>query len=363
MVRRSAHLVCGMNDTPDTAAQSETGPGQPNAQLRGHLNDSVGPAERLAQLAVPQREPVVGDWFRQADLGFIYGARGLGKTWLAMFLARKCAEGASFAHWLVLKPRRVLYVDGEMPLDTLRDRDAALSNQPADGMFYFEHDTFFRLSNQALNLSNPSARAILLEKCLQDRIEILFLDNLSCLLPGANGDGANDWAELFPWLMELRHHHIAVVCIAQAGRNGFMRGVSRREDSAFWIIQLTESTAPEAEKSASFVARFVKNRNTTDADCPPLTWSFSKPNGEPKAKVSWDKPSIPDLFRQCIEDKFDSATEIAHELGISKVKVSRLATAAINEGWLQKKGRKYVKRYVYPPKRFTNLKKSPPKSS
>jgi hypothetical protein len=116
--------IAEIRDTPD-----EETPVAPDlkAELRAHFDEATCSAEMLAHVAVPPRELILGGWFKQGDLGFIYGARGLGKTWLAMLLARKCAEGGSVAEWNVHKPRRVLYVDGEMPLDGIRERQTGCS--------------------------------------------------------------------------------------------------------------------------------------------------------------------------------------------------------------------------------------------
>ena len=98
------------------------------------------------QLTVPPREPILGGWFKEGDLGFIFGARGLGKTWLSCGSCRvKCAEGGSVADWRVHSPRRVLYVDGEMSFDSIRERDTALTCALAEGMFYLQHEALFHL--------------------------------------------------------------------------------------------------------------------------------------------------------------------------------------------------------------------------
>jgi hypothetical protein len=308
-----------------------------------HFAKAICPAKNLVNIALPPREPIVGTWFQQGDLGFIYGPRGLGKTWLAMHIARQCAEGRSVADGKVHKPRRVLYVDGEMPFDGIRERDAALTTAATDGIFYLQHEALFHLTGQVLNLTSPAVQAALLEKCKQDEIEILFLDNLSCLFTGIRENDADAWELVLPWLLDLRRNRIAVVFIAHAGRNGFMRGTSRREDAAFWIIQLTEAKdAGEVQAGARFVARFVKNRNATETECPPLEWHFQLPKGETHAQVSWKKLSTSQLFRQCIEDGLTSATDIADEMGISKGQVSKLATKGIKAGWLKKDGRDYA---------------------
>ncbi len=110
-----------------------------------HFEQATCSPERLANLAVPQREPILGDWFRQGDLGFIFGARGLGKTWLAMHIARQIAEGGKVGPWKVDRPRRVLYVDGEMPLDAILQRDTALAGGTTSKMLYLQHEALFHL--------------------------------------------------------------------------------------------------------------------------------------------------------------------------------------------------------------------------
>ncbi len=300
----------------------------------------------LAGIAVPPREPVIGKWFKKGDLGFIYGPRGMGKTWLGLFLARKCAEGGgigNLAEWHIQRPHRVLYVDGEMPMDDIRQRDAALAAGAAPGLLYLQHEALFHLTGSVLNLADSPVQAAILDLCRREKIEILFLDNLSCLFSGLRENDADSWDRILPWLLEMRRNRIAVVFIAHAGRNGLMRGTSRREDAAFWIINLSEPKEPaDFQQGAKFLARFVKNRNATEGDCPTLEWTFAKPSNDPKAHVSFKRLSTADLFRQYVEDGLTAANEIAQELSISRARVSQLAAKAMKEGWLKKKGRNYM---------------------
>jgi hypothetical protein len=325
-------------DTPETDAQF--------APVEGwveHFNKAICTSSELAQLAVPPRESIMGEWFKQGDLGFVYGARGLGKTWLSLHIARQCAEGGKVSNWKVFKPRRVIYVDGEMALDGIRERDAALSTAPADGMFYLQHEALFHLTGKVLNLTNAIVQDAVSEQCQRGKIELLVLDNLSCLFTGIKENDANAWELVLPWLLELRRKRIAVIIIAHAGRNGFMRGTSRREDAAFWVIQLTEAkNACEIQNGAKFVARFVKNRNSTEAECPPLEWHFHLRKGEARASVTYRTLSTAQIFQQWIAEGLTSASDIADEMGISKGQVSKLAQRGIKEGWLQKDGREYA---------------------
>jgi putative DNA primase/helicase len=312
------------------------------AQWVGHFGRAACSAGGLAQLKIPPRDPILGSWFKEGDLGFIFAPRGLGKTWLAMLLARRCSEGGQVADWKVHNPRRVLYVDGEMPLDAIMERDLALSSAPTESLYYLQHEALFHLTGQVLNLTSPTVQEALTDHCLTARIEVLILDNLSCLFSGIKENDADDWELVLPWLLQLRRHRIAVIFIAHSGRNGFMRGTSRREDAAFWMMQLTEAKdVGEIQKAARFVCRFVKNRNSTEEECPPLEWQFIKPKAETKAVVSWKKISTHQLFRQLIDDGLTRASDIAEEMGLSIGQVSKLAKKALEAGWLQKDGRDY----------------------
>lgn len=300
-------------------------------------------ANDLPELNVPPRESILGEWFKEADLGFIYGPRGLGKTWLSMHIARQCAEGGSVADWKAHQSQRVLYVDGEMALDSIRERDVALSNVRTEGMFYLQHDALFHLTGKVLNLTNPIVQAAISEDCLRQKLNVLILDNLSCLFSGMKENDADAWEQVLPWLLELRRNRIAVIIIAHAGRNGSMRGTSRREDAANWIIKLAEAKYDgEIQSGARFVARFAKNRNATEAECPPLEWHFNLPKDETPCRVSWKKLSTEQIFRELIKDGLTNCKDLAEEMGITKGQVSKLATKAIAAGWLKKDGRDYA---------------------
>ena len=77
-------------------------------------------------------------------------------------------------------------------------------------------------------------------KMLKDGDKVVFLDNLSCLFSGVKENDADAWEVVLPWFLTLRRHRISVVVVHHSGRNKEMRGTSRREDAAFWVIRLDE---------------------------------------------------------------------------------------------------------------------------
>jgi hypothetical protein len=296
-----------------------------------HLSQSMCSSAQLQKLELAPLASILGDWFKEGDLGFIFAPRGVGKTWLAIDLAHGIAEGRNVGPWRHHGPNPTLYLDGEMPPDAVKSRDRGLGNE-TDKLVYINHEILFQRTGRVFNLADVKLQEAILELCLDFGIKVLFLDNLSTLVSGADENKGLDWEILQPWLLKLRRHKIAVVWIHHAGRNPKeMRGHSKREDSAFWVIRLERFEAAEPRIGARFIARFTKCRNTAEE---PVAheWCYA-PEGD-TTRVTFREMSHLDVFKQCVRDGLNRATDIATEMEISKGYVSKLAKKAEQAGWL-----------------------------
>lgn len=290
---------------------------------------------------IPSRQPVLGDWFMEGDLGFIYAPRGLGKTWFALGLATAVANGRAFGPWTPEAPRRVMYVDGEMPCEALDARIGGMGESKQ--LLVLNHEELFHYTGEVLNLATPPAQRALTGYLLAQGIGILFLDNLSCLFSGMKENDADDWESVLGWLLTLRRHRIAVVVVHHSGRNKeTMRGTSRREDAAFWVIRLDETLREVNRKGTTFRSMFTKDRNSR-AEQPNIEWTFITQD-DGSVTIQTKPASSLDTFRQWVSDGLTSAEDIAHEMGLSKGAISRLAKIGIEAGWLVKRGREYALR-------------------
>jgi len=92
------------------------------------LNESVVTSTQLRQLELKPRKKLLGDWFCEGDLGFLFAFRGTGKTWLALAMAKTLEKGGKLGDWQAHEPVKVLYIDGEMPPDLIRDRCTGLES-------------------------------------------------------------------------------------------------------------------------------------------------------------------------------------------------------------------------------------------
>jgi AAA domain len=309
---------------------------QPETPL---LATSILSEAEFDNLSIAERPALLGDWFKTADTGYIYGKRGLGKSWLALLIARALAEASKCGPWRARHTCRVLYVDGEMSADELRSRNQMLRGKQGEVMF-LSHQIIFDRTRKAVCLSDPAQQTELTALCEGKGIDVLILDNISCLFRGIEENSADDWRDRIEnWLLDLRRRGIAVVIVAHAGRNtATMRGTSKREDAAFWIIRLDEVSSDDGQSGAKFVTRFVKNRNVPN-DPTPLEWNV-RPDGK-SVLVTYREADNLVLFRRWVEDGLETCGEIAEEMGLSKGQVSKLAKKAERAGWLKKVGRRY----------------------
>ena len=217
------------------------------------LNESVVTSSELRDLHLTPRKKLLGDWFCEGDLGFIFAFRGVGKTWFGLGLAQALSTGSWLGEWQAHEPVKMLYVDGEMPPDLMRDRfDGLLASNSK--LEFLNHEILFERTCKVLNIASRDIQDAITKRCINTGVKVLILDNLSTLASGMKENEADSWEKVNPWLLDLRRRKIAVIIIHHAGRSGEMRGTSKREDNVFWIIALDDAKKNADDKRG---ARFV----------------------------------------------------------------------------------------------------------
>lgn len=150
-----------------------------------------------------------------------------------------------------------------MPLESIQQRIDGLG--ASDNLYVLNHESLFQDKEKSLNLADPTAQEGITSLCLEKGIKVLILDNLSCLFSGIKENDNDAWEMVLPWLLSMRRHRISVIIVAHSGRDGKnMRGASRREDAAFFVIRLEDVLVDASEPSngARFESVFTKNRNS-----------------------------------------------------------------------------------------------------
>jgi RecA-family ATPase len=292
-------------------------------------------AAEFLKLELPPRHKILAPWLPEKGLVMIYSPRGVGKTLLGMSSAYAIAVGAGFLGFSMQgKPRKILYIDGEMPAQTMQERLAAIvggfPQQPSA-------DDFFRILISDLSpvglpdLASPEGQAWV-DARVGDA-EVLLLDNISTLVRSGKENEAEAWLPIQNWMPGHRRAGRAVVLLHHAGKGGAQRGTSRREDVLDTVISLRRPADYSPEHGARFEVHFEKTRGFYGEEAKPFEAKYETRNGA----AIWTRTEIIDADRARVVAALKDGMSIrraAEELGMHKSKVERLKRSAIEAGEL-----------------------------
>lgn len=307
------------------AAQSENEP----------VSFSTVTLASLMRETLPRRELILSPIIPKRGLAMLFAGRGTGKTHVALGMAWSVATGGKFLRWHAKEPRRVLYVDGEMPQEALQERATTLAAstglEPPDESFF----TLLAMDRQALgvsiNLAKPEHQAAVEEKLAG--VEFMVIDNVSTLVNGGRENDAESWDAMQGWLLQLRRRGVSVLLVHHAGRGDNARGTSKREDVLDTVIHLRRPDDYDIEEGARFECHLTKARGVFGEDALPFEAQLHVSNGADLwvCKVLRDREMerVEEMTREEM-----SVRDIASELGLSKSKVQRMQTKLRAEGRL-----------------------------
>jgi putative DNA primase/helicase len=286
----------------------------------------VGIKDFLA-LEIPARGMLLSPVLPEKSLGMLYAPRGIGKSWLALSIGVAVASGGSLLKWEAPGPRRVLVVDGEMPLADLQARLNSIlrglgADVPNDRLRILAADN----SEVGINLGSIAGQQTL-EPHL-DGLDLLILDNLSTLMTTGSEGASDSWLPMQNWLLRLRRKGIAVLLIHHAGVNGRQRGTSRREDALDLVIGLRRPADYSPEQGARFEVHIEKARTLVGDGALPfeaMVEAFVTESG--RAGVRWVAGDLkPPVLYRAAELFRDGHTvrQVADLLGVSRSEAGRL---------------------------------------
>ena len=74
------------------------------------------PSPDLVEMQIPPRQIFLAPWIAAQSISMVFATRGTGKTFFLMSTAAALASGSTFLGWPASAPRKVAYVEGELPL-------------------------------------------------------------------------------------------------------------------------------------------------------------------------------------------------------------------------------------------------------
>jgi 5S rRNA maturation endonuclease (ribonuclease M5) len=289
--------------------------------------------EEFVKRNIPIREMILSPILPSQGLAMLYAKTGVGKTFVGLMIAYAVSTGGRVFTWTAPKPRKVLYIDGEMPANLLQDRLKAIVKGMGSKI---DNPPPFRIITPDLQPNGiPDLITLegqmMVEAILEDT-EFLILDNLSCLLQNLKENDIDTWRPFQFWLLNLRRRGLTVLFLHHAGRSGNQRGTTGREDVLDAIISLKHPPSYKHEEGAKFIVRNEKPRGLVGKDVEPFSVQITI---DQERGLSWEIQGIKEnyfdeTYDKVVELRFEgkSIRDIAEELKIGRSKVHTLIKKA-----------------------------------
>ena len=281
--------------------------------------DVVLDAEEFLMRKFPPRHLMLSPWLPDQGLTMIFAPRGVGKTWVSLAIAHTVASGGAFLRWHAQRPRRVLYIDGEMPAVLLQQRYATVvaalgTEAPRENFRLLAAD----LQTEGLpDLASEDSQRFY-DPAIADA-ELIVIDNLSTLARGLRENEADSYGPLQAWLLAQRAAGRSVLLVHHAGKGGAQRGTSRKEDVLDTVISLERPPGYLSAEGARFEVHFTKSRGFWGDEAEPFEARFSAGQWSHSNIVTDDSDEV----IAALKKEGRSVREIAERTGVSKSQVQR----------------------------------------
>jgi hypothetical protein len=294
----------------------------------------------LAKREFKKRAPILHPIINSQDLCMVFAPRGIGKTHFAMGIIFAVATGGSFGKWKANLPRKVIYLDGELPGDVLKQRLAMHTPDIEPNPDYLKVFTPDLLADDdtmpdLCDLEGQSR----IEAMIEHDTALIVIDNLSAWCRTGRENEGESWTPIADWLLRLRRRGIAVLLIHHSGKGGDQRGSSKREDLLDLSIKLERSKDYDPQQGAAFNMIFSKARHLTGEDAQGLEFSLIDTDG----RASWAIRTLEaSTYERVVELAREglSQGEICSELELHKSNVSRAIRKARDQGDLPREAKK-----------------------
>lgn len=292
----------------------------------------------LAKMQFKARQPLLSPWLHSQDLCMLFAARGVGKTHFAMAISYAVATGGSFLSWQADKPRKVLYLDGELPGNVMQTRllTHLTKTEPEPGFFRIFTPDLLDMEDLMPDLATSEGQAVI-NTMIESDTALIVIDNLSAWARGSRSENdAESWLPIATWVLALRRQGIAVLIIHHAGKGGQQRGTSKREDLLDVVIRLSRPIDYDPKQGARFELIFTKARNLYGDQAEGLEITLNEDN---EGAAVWHFTTLEGSTYQRVIDLANegiSQSEIARELDVNRSTVNRHYRKAYEAGMISK---------------------------
>lgn len=291
---------------------------------------------------LPSRDWMLEDLLCSTSRWLIIGQTGVGKTLVGLDAAFAIAAGANFLTWKGSgAPRRVMYLDGELPAETLKERiQSAVAVYGEADVWLYNRDVLE--ANDMGPLNTEVGQRWLLREISAVKPEVIVFDNVPALVDGVLDE--ETWKPVEILIRRLSAGRIAQIWLDQTGHNT-TRGYGTKSKEWRMDTVVLLSRPDDGGEDSAIRLEFLKARLRVPATAhhfKPLLISRDTQGWTVKPIVAAPKRKPGEQKRQWFIDAYDFLADgMPTEPGYTKAPVRKVAIEAIRDlmverSWLSK---------------------------
>jgi hypothetical protein len=209
---------------------------------------------------IPPRTFLLGNLLCTTSRWLAFGATGVGKTLFFLDLAGAVAAGCGFLNWKGSGgPKRVMYLDGELPSETFKERMQLLASRYGASLELFGYNRDALGDDEMPPLNIPEGEKWLWREIDRNNPDLIVFDSIMCLLSG-NMSEEDSWAYVKGVIRRVTARRIAQIWLHHTGHDaskGF--GTKTRE----WEMDTVIGLFQDPDEKEHIQIEFKKNRLKT----------------------------------------------------------------------------------------------------
>jgi AAA domain len=288
---------------------------------------------------IPERDFLLGGVMCTTSRWFIFGETGIGKTLIAMEMAAAIAVAAAFLKWPGQRRARMMYLDGELPMETFKERMELIADRHGKDIEFYGYNREDLGDDALAPLNTDAGQAWLKREIAAIKPDLIIFDSIMCLLIGSMSEEAT-WMPVRPFVRWLSTQRIAQVWLHHANDLGKSFGDKTREWEMEAVIKLSKVEGDETAILFEFVKARLRTPKTAAQFLPivihPGDWGFE--SAIKSAGKRNEAEAVADAFLNALDRLADGITK-SHGFGgkfVSKVKVDGIRDELKKRGFLEK---------------------------
>jgi hypothetical protein len=295
---------------------------------------------------IPPRDYLLGSVLCTTSRWLMFGETGVGKSLLAGDIGGAVASGSPFLDWGGRRQARVMYLDGEMPSETFKERMGLIAHRYGDDIPLYGYNRDDLGDGRMPPLNEEEGEKWLMRELDLIKPDFIIFDSIMCLLSGEM-DKEESWGPTKHLVRRITSKKIGQLWLHHTGHDGTKGyGTKTREWEMDTVVRLAfaddnrEAVAMEFRKARLRTPQNHEQFKARTLSRGPDGWSFDAMSGKPmdgrkSAEVIKLKHALVDAYSR-LSDGVEPTTGFAGQQ-VRKVAVETLRNEVKRRGFLDLK--------------------------